>query len=72
MKTLVSLSGGLDSATLLGFFKEEGMDLSAVSFYYGSKHNKYENEAAIKIAEYQRRVCAYRVVHGLDCACHSR
>lgn len=49
---LVSLSGGMDSATLLAHAKQQGDVKLAVSFRYGSKHNPYENEAADRIADH--------------------
>jgi len=55
---LISLSGGLDSAVLLGY--EVGSDqprwdsIQTVSFHYGSKHNRYEQEAAEKIARHYK------------------
>jgi len=51
-KILVSLSGGIDSTTLLGFILNGGHQATAISFTYGSKHNKYENEAARKVAAF--------------------
>ena len=58
MKALISLSGGLDSTTLASYLLSDEFkgvtELEAVSFYYGSKHNKYENEAAVKVAKYFR------------------
>ena len=52
MKVLVSLSGGMDSATVLGLVKSQGHYIKTVGFTYGSKHNAIENEAARKIAEF--------------------
>ena len=50
---ILSLSGGMDSATLLGHLDQEGWsDIHACSFYYGSKHNIYENHSAEKLAKY--------------------
>lgn len=37
---------------MLGYFKEQGFEVTAVSFTYGSKHNKYENEAARQLAKH--------------------
>lgn len=54
MKALISLSGGMDSTTLLGYLLQSKKfeSISAVSFFYGSKHNKYENQAAKDVADY--------------------
>jgi 7-cyano-7-deazaguanine synthase len=49
---LVSLSGGMDSATVLGFAVAECRDVMAVSFEYGSKHNTYELDCASKLANH--------------------
>lgn len=46
MKILHVLSGGLDSTVLLGHFFNEGHDVSAITFQYGSRHNKNELRAA--------------------------
>lgn len=51
-KVVMGLSGGMDSATLLGILLEQGAEVHCCSFYYGSKHNKYEQEAAKKIVRY--------------------
>lgn len=50
MKAVVSLSGGMDSATVLGEAIARDREVIAVSFEYGSKHNSYEGEAACSIA----------------------
>lgn len=52
MKTVIALSGGLDSAVLLHHATHVLKDdvILAVSFNYGSKHNPYENDAASRIA----------------------
>ncbi len=57
----LALSGGLDSCTLLAMMREEYPrdEIFCLGFEYGSKHNKYEIEAAKKIA-----VC-YRVDYKL-------
>jgi 7-cyano-7-deazaguanine synthase len=49
---VLSLSGGLDSTTLLAYLMDGGYSPHPVFFKYLSKHNKYELEAARKIAEY--------------------
>jgi len=55
-KALVSLSGGMDSTTVLtAAFRQAqitGGEVQAVSFCYGSKHNPYENLAAVQIAKH--------------------
>lgn len=53
MKTIVSLSGGLDSTALVAYLKDKGRPASvAVNFQYGSKHNKYEADAASAVAKH--------------------
>lgn len=58
MKVIVSVSGGMDSATLLahvcGPWKEAcGItSVSAVGFTYGSKHNPWENNAAVALCHH--------------------
>jgi 7-cyano-7-deazaguanine synthase len=53
-KVLVSLSGGMDSAAVLGKTLEHSTpdEVVAVSFLYGSKHNQYEMAAAERVANY--------------------
>jgi 7-cyano-7-deazaguanine synthase len=48
----MGLSGGMDSATLLGILLEQGYEVHCCTFYYGSKHNKYENRAAEELIDY--------------------
>jgi len=51
MKVILSLSGGLDSTCLLSrLFKQ--VEVLPVIFSYGSKHNRYENEAAYMVCKY--------------------
>lgn len=50
---LVSLSGGMDSATVLALaHRNHGGSVEAVGFTYGSKHNLYENAAANALAKH--------------------
>jgi len=51
-KIVMALSGGMDSATCLGYFLNQGADVVCLGFTYGAKHNQYENEAATAIAEH--------------------
>ena len=48
-RAVVTLSGGLDSATLL-FWAVKRYDVSAITFDYGSKHNEKEQAAATELA----------------------
>lgn len=55
--SVVSLSGGMDSATVLGFAKglldkHHPVPIRTVGFVYGSKHNFLENIAAGQIANH--------------------
>lgn len=52
MKAIVSLSGGMDSTTVLAAAIESGAEVQGVVFAYGSKHNPYENRAAFTVAEH--------------------
>jgi len=52
MNSIVSLSGGMDSGTALAWAKEHSMDVLAIGFIYGSKHNPYEQECAEQLAEH--------------------
>lgn len=48
-KAVVLLSGGLDSATVLGVARAEGYSLHAISFDYGQRH-KFELQQAARVA----------------------
>ena len=48
-KAVVLVSGGLDSATVLGIAKHEGFACHALSFDYGQRH-RVELEAAAHVA----------------------
>lgn len=52
MQIVMGLSGGMDSATLLGLLLEQGHTVHCCIFYYGSKHNKWENRAAEEIIDF--------------------
>lgn len=63
-KVVLGLSGGMDSATLLGYYLEQGAEVHCCSFYYGSKHGRYELQAAKNIvAFYQKQ--GFTIVHHL-------
>ena len=49
-RAVVLLSGGLDSATVLGIVMAEGYEAYALSFKYGQRH-RIELESACKVAE---------------------
>ncbi len=51
-KAIISLSGGMDSATVLAEAINQGRACMGVGFCYGSKHNQYENAMAQKLADY--------------------
>jgi len=51
---VLAMSGGLDSTTLCGWYIDHGYKVYPIIFDYGSKHNKYENQAAIKICDFWR------------------
>jgi 7-cyano-7-deazaguanine synthase len=51
-KIVIGLSGGMDSATLLGVLLNEGYEVHCCTFYYGSKHGKWENRAAEDLIDY--------------------
>lgn len=51
-KIVIGLSGGMDSATLLGLYLSRGFEVHCCTFYYGSKHNMYENKASENIIDF--------------------
>jgi 7-cyano-7-deazaguanine synthase len=53
-RIVISLSGGMDSATLLAYYHDRGFKINTVFFDYGSKHNKYEKESAWKLANFYK------------------
>lgn len=53
MRSIVSLSGGMDSATVLAeALSHKQNEVIAVSFSYGSKHNFFENAKARSLAKH--------------------
>lgn len=48
---VLSLSGGMDSTTLLFDYLNEGREVHPIFFQYGSKHNQYE-KAAVRLIKY--------------------
>lgn len=52
MSIVMALSGGMDSATLLGILLAQKQEVKCVSFSYGSKHNPYEIQSAIRVAKH--------------------
>ncbi len=62
MKVVLSLSGGMDSATLLAQAVAQGHEIIPVGFSYGSKHNKYELEAARQLVSYYKLAASHQVI----------
>lgn len=58
-KTIVLLSGGLDSATALFYAKKKGYKVSCLIFDYGQRHAREINSAA-RIA--RKAKCRYQIV----------
>jgi len=52
MNCILSLSGGMDSGTLLRRCQLEYVDVLAVGFTYGSKHNKWEQICAQRLCDH--------------------
>lgn len=50
--SVISLSGGMDSATLLAMCQASALPNLAVSFDYGSKHAKYEQECVRELCKH--------------------
>lgn len=53
-KVIISLSGGMDSATVLATAIHFDKECIGVGFCYGSKHNEFENQKAKELAEYYK------------------
>ena len=49
---VMGLSGGMDSATVLGYYANKNYKIYPLFFNYGSKHNKWELESAKNLAKY--------------------
>lgn len=52
MKVVLSLSGGMDSTTLLSKLLDQSHQVYPFQFVYGSKHNPWECEAVNKISQH--------------------
>lgn len=55
-RIVMGLSGGMDSATLLGLQLAQGYTVYCCSFQYGSTHERYETQAAERIFDYYRSI----------------
>jgi 7-cyano-7-deazaguanine synthase len=62
MKVILSLSGGMDSTALLGMLLNKGHEVVPVSFFYGSKHGRYEIEAAKNITQHYNLGNIYKLI----------
>lgn len=73
MKALVSLSGGLDSLTLLASVLENKVyeEVNVATFKYPSKHNENERKAATRICEYYRIPSSRRFEFNLNSMFHN-
>jgi 7-cyano-7-deazaguanine synthase len=65
-KIVMGLSGGMDSSTLLGYLLSLGHEVHCCLFTYGSKHNKYENQAALDVASFYQKNQHSVITHGFD------
>ena len=54
-KALLALSGGIDSTTVLAWLLDSGYSVHCCLFHYGSKHNKFEIEAAKNVYAYYEK-----------------
>jgi 7-cyano-7-deazaguanine synthase len=59
-QAVLSLSGGMDSSTLLLHLLEKGYDVTAISFYYGQKH-RVELERAQQLVIYLNSILGNKV-----------
>lgn len=61
---ILSLSGGLDSTTVLGWLLRNGYKrVHCVTFHYGSKHNVYEEKAAADVYAHYAAAYPSRLTH---------
>jgi 7-cyano-7-deazaguanine synthase len=51
-KVVMGLSGGMDSATVLGYYYDINYQIYPLFFNYGSKHNQHELKSALKLSKY--------------------
>ncbi|MFW6326754.1 MAG: 7-cyano-7-deazaguanine synthase QueC [Bacteroidota bacterium] len=65
-KAVIGLSGGMDSATLLGELLEQGYSVICCSFKYPSKHNEWELSAAKQIVSYYQAKNMPVIHHVID------
>lgn len=65
-KVVMGLSGGMDSATLLGILLDEEAEVHCCHFQYGSKHNQYERLAVAKLVEFYREEGNFISLHEFD------
>jgi len=56
MKIVMAISGGMDSTTLLAKLLSQGNTISPFWFFYGSKHNKYEQQAVRAVMRYYQAI----------------
>ena len=67
MKSVMLLSGGVDSSTLLYYLLNKGYEVHALTFHYGQKHSR-ELESAKKLAaknHIEHRVVDISTIHEL-------
>lgn len=54
-RAVLSLSGGVDSTTLLAHYLHDGIEVTPVFFKYPSQHNPYEMQAAVNVAHHYKQ-----------------
>ena len=67
-KIVLGMSGGMDSSTLLAYLVQlpNTEEIHCCSFYYGSKHNQYELQAAREFIAHYRRAGFTIIHHHID------